>query len=204
MLPLSQQPPNSVLYTEPVTLKDAAADGGFDPPAGMTFQPKSCSSYIEDALGPMSSLDGWMQYGARNDGSHPDYFFQQVVNIPTGADLEKIRAAAMTCSLGFLTLESTLTGALTTTERTAPAVPGAESLALVQGTQFPQPRNAGEQALLGQIDYACDIGSELCPVCVAEVSFLASGNLLIITSDTTVGLADQLAAAMLSNARAVS
>src|SRR5574342_15749 len=77
----------------PATLKDTAATGGFADPAGMSFAPHSCTSYLEDALGSMSALDGVIQYGARNttvDGTHPDYFVQQVINLPDGADLDKI------------------------------------------------------------------------------------------------------------------
>jgi len=204
LVPLAEQP-NSVYYGEPMTLKDAAASGSFNDPEGMVFAPKSCSSYIEDALGPMGSLDGWMQYGGRNDGgAHPEFFYQTVINIPGGVDLEKIRAAAMTCSLGFMTIGGKFTGAVTTKERTAPAVAGASSLALVHGTQFPQPKNAGEQSLLEEIYYPCEMGGDVCPVCEVETVFLASGNTLIITYDTKAGYADQLATTMLNNARALS
>src|SRR5574342_33909 len=92
LVPVSDQP-NSTLYGEPATLKDTAATGGFADPAGMSFAPHSCTSYLEDALGSMSALDGVIQYGARNttvDGTHPDYFVQQVINLPDGADLDKI------------------------------------------------------------------------------------------------------------------
>jgi len=204
LVPLAEQPPDSVLYGEPMTLKDAAANGGFSDPTGMTFAPKSCSTYLEDALGPMDSLDGWMQYGARgNGGGHADYFFQQVVNIPGGADLEKVRAAALTCSLGFMTLSDGFTGAVRAKERPAPSMSGASSLAVRHITQFRQPHNAQEQALLQEIGYVCEIGDDVCTECPAETVFLASGNLLIISSDTNGTYADQLATTMLDNARAL-
>jgi hypothetical protein len=200
LVSLAEQP-ESRFVRGPMTLKDAAALNAFASPSSMVFSPKSCATYLEDALGPLDSLDGWIQFGSRVNPTHNDNFVQAVVNIPGGADLKAIQAAVSTCKTGTLTLEGQATGDITYTERAAPQLAGAQTYAVTGRTKFNYEAGSAEAELVRRYEMPPDaqllVNTE--SECVAETTFVATGDTLIVVMEADLAFANEIATAMHAN-----
>jgi len=203
LVPLSSQPPSQFMQG-PMTLQEAAAQ--FPEQPGIVFSPRSCLSYFEDVVGPFTSLNGWLQFGSRvhADGdpsaAHNDTFFQWVVKIPGGANVGAIAAAVSTCRTGTVTVEGTVTGDVTYTERQAPQFPGAQSYAVTNRVQFHEAPGTEGAAIVAR--YAGSSAQSISldqQSCQTENVFVGSGDILIIVQEADAAFADGIAGAMLQN-----
>jgi hypothetical protein len=201
--------PESRYVSGPMTFEQAAAANAFAAPPSMVFSPRSCATYLEDALGPMSGLRGWVQFGSRVDDNHNDNFVHAVVTLPNGATpevLSRIREAAFTCRTGTLTLEGQATGDITYTERPGMALPGANTIALTGRTQFKE--TPGTQGYRLVTTYEMPPSAQLLvnleQACVAEVNIAASGSTLIVAMEANLDLSQKVATAMYSQVQAMT
>lgn len=109
LVPLTEQPRTSAA-TGPLSLKDALGAGAFSLPKELAIEPASCFSYLEDAIGPLETLDGSVQQGQRATGGA---FLQAVIQVPgknAGELMAQIEASATACKDGSLTLTDPRSG----------------------------------------------------------------------------------------------
>ena len=210
LVPLAEQP-ETRFVRGPMTLKQAAAENAFVAPPTMIFKPQSCATYLSDVLGGLDTRDGWIQFGSRVHKDHNDNFIQAVVTIPGGADLNKIREAAATCTTGTLTLEGQVSkgravravGDITYTERSAPVIEGAKTLALTGRTVFHEQAGSDGLELVKQYEMPPDAqllvdGDQ---ECVANSTIATAGDTLVLVVESDVDLSNDLTAAMFNNVR---
>ena len=206
LVPLGEQP-QSRFVRGPVTLKQAAKDHAFEAPPNMAFEPKVCATYLADVFGGLDSLNGWLQYGSRLHQDHNDNFIQVAVNIPKGIDLNKIKEAVMGCRKGTLTISDPLgtsaqkaVGDITYTEREAPALPGAQTLAITGQTVFHAKPGTAEGELVRKFEMPPDaqllVNSK--EACVENTTFTEAGNTLLVVMDADPQLANSLTQSMYS------
>lgn len=193
--------PESRFTRGPITLKQAASENAFAAPDTMVFKPKSCATYLEDVVGSLNSLDGWIQYGSRIHEDHNDNFIQVVVTIPGGADqklLDRIRESMTTCTSGTLTLESKVTGDVSYTERSAPSLPDAATFAATGRTVFHEEPGTEGSKIVSTYEMPPDSQLLLTAEqdCVAEFSFVASGDTLLMVMESDLAFADEVATTM--------
>lgn len=197
LVPLSGQPESRFVHG-PMTLKQAAAENAFASPPGMVFSPRSCATYLEDVLGSMSTLDGWIQFGSRVHETHNDNFIQAIVNIPGGVDLNRIRDAVSTCKTGTLTLDGQTTGAITYTENAPPSLPGSQTFSVTGKTQFSATPGTAAYDAVKRYEMPPDaqllVGSSL--VCIAATNFVGTGETLIVTLEADPQFSTQIATQM--------
>ncbi|WP_117210194.1 hypothetical protein [Allorhizocola rhizosphaerae] len=201
--------PESRYVSGPMTFVEAAAANAFAAPPSMVFSPQSCATYLEDVLGPMESLRGWVQFGSRVDDDHNDNFVHAVVTVPGGANadlLQKIRSRIFSCQTGTLTLEGRVTGAITYTERQALSLPGATTLAVTGRTQFSETPGTEGYKLVRNYEmppsaqFLVDTAQE----CVANVNIAGTGDTLIVAMEADLNLANRVATAMFDQVTALT
>jgi hypothetical protein len=188
LVPRDEQPTGTTV-SDPMTLRDAAAYGALGSPQGMTSSPASCLTFVGDAIGDASALDGWIQFGMRDKEVGHAYSTQLVVNLPGGADVGKVAAAAETCAHGTLTLEGTLTGDTTFAQVPSPRLAAASTYDTRMTTTFPTPTSTEEQDLLTKYNFH----EGACP---ADYDFVAMGSVLIWSLDPDPDLAQRAATIM--------
>jgi hypothetical protein len=197
LVPISQQTPTRFVHG-PMTLAQAGEQDAFAAPPGMVFSPRSCATYVEDVLGPLESLNGWIQYGSRVHDTHNDNFIQAVVQLPTNADLGAIAAAAATCEQGTLTLEGQVTGQITYTPHQALNLPGASTFAVRGETHFSAVPGTPEYNLVAQYEMPPDaqllVNNQL--ACIAETNFVAQNNILIVVMEADLAYSNQITSQM--------
>lgn len=195
LVPLSSQPA-SQSTVGPITLKQAA--NNFPLPAGEVYAPWSCLLYIYNVVGSFNGLDGWIQYGTRVATGKK--FIQWVANIPGGANVGAIAAAASTCPAGTITLQSTVTGAITLTNGPAPQFAGVQSYALNTGIQFNETPGSPGAAILSQYLGAVFSGPSFDVQEYTDVTdFMGKGNTLMVVEEFDQETADQIAGGMVQN-----
>ncbi|MBB5870053.1 hypothetical protein F4553_003432 [Allocatelliglobosispora scoriae] len=206
LVSISDQP-ETRFVRGPQTLKQAAAENAFGAPPTMVFKPKSCVSYVEDALGALGSLDGWLQYGSRINPTRNDNFIQVVVTIPGGADralLDRIAAEAAKCRTGTLTLLGEATGNLSLTETKPLDIEGAETYAIQANSKFPYKEGSREAELVRRFEMPPDaqllLDDELTGI--ENSNFVAIGDTLIFVMEADRGLSDSLAKEMFKRVKA--
>jgi len=166
LLPASQQPAGTTLTKQAITTQQAVADRVLEPPAGMTFAPDSCVHYLDKVIGKLDSHAGWVQYGTRAGGGA---FVHAVIPVSGGADLQRIRAEALTCRDGTVTQDSKVTGTVSFAEVAAPALPGASTFGFDASVAYPE------------------------ATCGVEEIFVASiGEVLVQVAEPTPALATQM------------
>lgn len=182
--------PEGTFLTDPITLRDIAAAGGLNPLAGMTSSPTSCLTFVGDALGDIGLLDGWIQFGARPAplGLHA-FSIQLVANIPGGADLRPIRAAALTCQRGTVTLEDRITGSAAFRTQVPPHLKSALALVTRMTTTFEEPTTTSDAELLAKYNFHPG-------ACPADYVFVTMGDVLIWSLDPDPTLAVRAATIM--------
>jgi hypothetical protein len=136
-----------------VSFADAIEQNLFASPPGMVTAPDSCVNYLQ--LGDPRTITGWMQYnqaspvGKTHDLRHEDFFVNNVVELPAPADLDAVRAAAVTaCGTGTVTLDGALTGTLVNTEVSAPGLDPGRTLAMLQRIEFAPAASQAQADLL--------------------------------------------------------
>lgn len=203
LVPLSEQTQTRFVHG-PMTMKEAAAENAFVAPPSMVFEPESCATYLEDVVGSLDTLDGWIQFGSRVHEDHNDNFIQAVAKVSDQLTLEKIRESAFQCrDGGTLTLEGQVTGKITYREREAPLLAGAETLAITGQTQFSEVPGTEGYELVARYEMPPDsqllVNSE--QLCIAATTFVLSGDTLIVTMEADPGYADALAGMMFGAAQ---
>jgi hypothetical protein len=201
LVSISDQP-ETRFVRGPQTLKQAAAENAFGAPPTMVFKPKSCVSYVEDALGSLGSLDGWLQYGSRINPTRNDNFIQVVVTIPGVGDdravLDRIAAEAAKCRTGTLTLLGEATGNLSLTERKPLDIEGAETYAIQANSRFPYKEGSREAELVRRFEMPPDaqllLDDELTGI--ENSNFVAIGDTLIFVMEADESLSASLAKEM--------
>lgn len=141
-----------------VTFQEAATGGLLEPPQGMTFSPDACVNFID--MGDPTSLNGWLQYneaspvGKQHNLAHKDFFVGTVFALPGGANIDKLRQAALTCGAGNVSLAgeggTKITGSLTNTEVEPLDLSGATTFEMTQRLEFKPTEDATTNAVLKQ------------------------------------------------------
>ncbi|MBB5870054.1 hypothetical protein F4553_003433 [Allocatelliglobosispora scoriae] len=199
--------PETRFVRGPLTLKEAAANNAFGAPANMVFKPKSCATYLEEVVGELGDLDGWLQYGSRVSPNRLDNFIQVVVHIPTGADealLNKIRERVNTCKTGVLTLDGRVSGDITYTERKGLELQGAKTLAFNGRTTFDVEPGSWQYDLVRRFEMPPDaqllVDNQI--ECVSQANYVAQGQTLILVQEADLSLANKLTEQMHSRVSA--
>lgn len=208
LVPMATQP-ETRFVRGPMTLKEAAGLNALVSPPSVAFAPKSCETYLADAIGsPLDKLDGWVQFGSRVHKDHNDNFIQLVIDIPTGADqklLDRVRAALAPCADGTVTLEGRVTGKITYEERSVPALAGAATFSITGTTKFSEQPGTPEAELVRNFELPPN--SQLLlnadQACVAAVNITGMGNTLMVVHESDVGLANELTGSMFGNLQKV-
>lgn len=170
-----------------------------DAPGGMVWSPASCANYLEMAVPNLYTLNGWMQATDRlaPDFSHDSFFIAEAIQVPGGADLARIRDAAVTCREGTLTLESRVTGRVSYSEVSAPVLQGAKTLQLQVHVTFDKPRDAESAAILARYGY----GDGTAAVAnLKAAAYVALGDTLLTTFSPDAQAARAMATTMYQRA----
>lgn len=134
------QPPDQA--TQQSTVQDAAAAGVFDVPANMTFAPKSCLLYLEDAIGSPGNYPGWVEFGTLPASA--TRFSDLAISVAGGVDLNRIQASAATCASGTMSIPSLgLTATVRLSNFATPTLAGARTLGITITTAF-DPNSSAE------------------------------------------------------------
>jgi len=196
--------PETRFVRGPMTLKEAAANNAFGAPATMEFKPATCATYLEDVVGGLDGLDGWVQYGSRVSPNRLDNFIQVVVHIPAGADealLGKIRDQVNKCKTGVLTLDGKVSGDITYTERGGLDLPGAKTLAFNGRTTFDVEPGSWQYDLVRRFEMPPDaqllVDNQI--ECVSQANYVAQGETLILVQEADLSLANSITEQMYSN-----
>lgn len=197
LLPPDQHPPGTVVSEEAITVQRAVGEGLLTP-AGMTFAPERCITYFDESVGGIGSLTGYIQYGTRPDdpSHHSDVYSHTVLAVPGGGAIDRIRANVGGCGNGSVTLESRVTGTIVYREIPAPALPGAQVLALQSLVTFPCTADEMDSHLVAAHGF---VG---CETCSTEVYYVEYGETLIeiVEPSNPAGVgssyADEMAAAL--------
>ncbi|SCG43721.1 hypothetical protein GA0070614_1116 [Micromonospora coxensis] len=153
--------------------KQVAEKSLLAPPKGMAFTPDSCVNYVTlgDAAGTplqtapaatIAGLNGWMQFntaspvGKDHNLGHDNFFAQFVVELPEGPKLAEMHKAALECANGDITLDGKVPGKLSNVDFQTPALPGAETMGLLQRITFPPQKDKAAakvlQTFYGHVD----------------------------------------------------
>ena len=198
LVPAAEQPAGSDIK-DAITLKEAQTSGLLATPGNLVFQPNACTSYLQNAIGDLGALDGWMQYGSRpHDATSKKYadglFVTVVANIPGGANISKIRAAAAACKTGTLTLNQRVTGTVTFTENHNFALANADTFSMTQGVYFAKAADAASKAVLAENGYLEEA------TCDSLEAYVGVGDLLIWTLEPNAADSAQITTAVHSKA----
>lgn len=192
MVPASLQPASSSFF-DAITIKEAVATHQFEAGPGLTSNPVGCLQ-MTDAIGDLKSLDGWMQSGERAASVAPNslqrYFTTAVFKIPGGASasVDKVAALLKGCTAGTISFGK-VNGTISYKEHAAPALGSARTFATTLTTTLPQETASGNLE-----EVACE----------AELSVVASGELLIWVVEPTKALATSSTNAVYARALAGS
>ncbi|MBB5869022.1 hypothetical protein F4553_002401 [Allocatelliglobosispora scoriae] len=206
LVPIAGQPATRSVQG-PMTVKQAAELGGLVAAQGVTFAPKSCETYLADALGkPLNQLDGYVQYGTRVHEDHNDNFSQLALNIPTGANqalVDRVKAALAPCARGTVTFagQTPVTGNVTYKARTGPALPGTVGYSVTGTTTFNVTAGSAEAELVRRFEMppGASMSLDVAQSCVANVNVTGQGNTLLIVNESDPALADSLTTQMYNN-----
>ncbi|WP_353850557.1 hypothetical protein [Solwaraspora sp. WMMA2056] len=178
---------------------EAGEKGLLVPPEGMTYSPDSCVNFID--LGDPAQLDGWLQFneaapvGKSHNLAHKDFFVGTVFRLPGGVDVAKLKAKALTCDDGSVSLLGDngvkITGTLTNTEVEPVNLPGATTFEMTQRLQFAKPKDAKAKAVLEQ--YYGELDADGGVLRVKQIIIVAISNVLYVVNMQDRDAARQLA-----------
>jgi len=184
MIPAQQ--PDGTKVERLITVKEAMAEGVMDSPKGMVFKPEVCLTYLEDVIGPLDKLEGWLQYGTRRTTLMSNLFSTMVVKLPEAVSVEKIKASALRCAHGGeMVLADKAIGELTYTERKPPALANANSFAMNQGVAFPATDDPAVKSTIEQFGFAA--GDQ----CLTDSAYLEMNGVLIWSLEPEASFTDQ-------------
>jgi hypothetical protein len=181
------------VQTMPLRQASALVLPGTGEPSGVVVMPR-CMSYFA-AIGGLGTLDGWHQFGLRNDGT---LFINLVASVPDAEEaIEILRMRIAACNEGLMTIqgwppsalsEEGATGTMAFAENDALTLPGATVFTFTQTVTFHDP----DDPTVGAVRQAWG-----CPEtpCTSQAVLVAADGVLIYVLEGE-DLAVEIATAM--------
>lgn len=200
LLPDEEHPSGTTVF-QTTTLKEASALvlPGTGEVSGVVVMPR-CMSYFA-AIGGLGSMDGYHQFGLREDGT---LFVNLVADAgDAAAAIELLRLRISSCGEGLMTIEGwppsalndeAANGTMAFEENEAPNIPGASVLSFTQTVTFHDPEDPTAQAV--RQEWGCPDTP-----CTSHALVVGVGSTLIYVLEGE-DLATEVATAMAERARA--
>ncbi|NIL41312.1 hypothetical protein HCB17_09075 [Salinispora arenicola] len=184
LLASSEHPAGSLIDSE-MSIEEATQKP-LPAPWGMVWSPSSCQNFLAESVPTLFESKGWIRSTDRTSANfrHDNHYFDMVAEVDAGVDLKQVRAAALSCSDGTLTLDDTVTGKIRYSEVPGRELPDAESLTMNVEISFPEAKNAEEAAIMAKYGYGSGAAIDI----IKKELLILIGNLLytVLSPDAEV------------------
>lgn len=205
LVPVREHPAGALIDEEMSLAQIASAP--LPLPWGMVWNPASCENYLAMAIPGVFDNHGWLRATDRRSKTfdHDNFYLDMVIEVPGGADVQRIGAAAGTCKSGTLTLDNKVVGKVTYTDVEAPELQSLErasTLTMRIEVSFDAPKDREEAAILAKYHYGPRGGdpeemfnAQAAISHIKTASYVSTGDALTMVLSPDARIATEMAAA---------